>query len=66
MESTLLTEKETEIKSCPFCGASAVVKMVIAQNGFEYGKKVSCVRCNAGTGLYRKTEDCLEAWNKRV
>ena len=67
MEKTLTySEDEFEIEKCPFCGASAVVKKVSAKNGSEYGRKVSCVRCGAGTRLYQSTEDCVESWNRRV
>lgn len=65
MEKTLNYD-EFEIEKCPFCGASAVVKKVVAQNGSEYGRKVSCIRCGAGTRLFKDTEDCIESWNQRV
>ena len=66
METTYLTKEDVELGICPFCGASAVVKSVTAQNGYEYGKKVTCARCGAGTSLYKSMFDCIEAWNKRV
>jgi len=57
---------DVNLENCPFCGAIAVVKKVVAKNDQEYGRKVSCVRCGAGTRLYKNTEDCVEAWNTRT
>ena len=59
-------DADVNLENCPFCGAIPCVKKVVAKNGHEYGRKVTCTRCGAGTRLYESTDDCVDAWNIRT
>ena len=57
-----MTEK---LKPCPFCGGRAVEDH---WEGFmdESFYKIKCFKCEGQTKEYRKYEQAIEAWNRRV
>ena len=61
--SELKTANEKELKPCPFCGGeAAVVYGACDYNVFQ----VSCGKCSAYAGWNDKSDDAINAWNKRA
>lgn len=61
--------KQPELKPCPFCGSSAVLKCA-EHDGLEYSS-VACCRvgiCPASGGFspQQSKQEAAEKWNKRV
>lgn len=55
---------ENKLKSCPFCGGKAVLKIWIGPSIPE--SKVSCEKCFASSAFFIKDSEAIEAWNKRT
>lgn len=53
--------QELSIKNCPFCGTEAYVG-----DTWNGTFAVICCLCGCQTMHYRKVEDAVEKWNRRV
>lgn len=58
-----MEDENIELKTCPFCGGKAEVK-IIAYHYKEW-HKVMCIICGAGTRLYSDEDQCIYSWNER-
>ena len=53
------------LKPCPFCGGDA---MIVKVEGSSYPYSVQCIDidCSCRTDNFKKYEDAIKSWNKRV
>lgn len=63
--------KGKELRPCPFCGGTAVVKISHEIHAFEscFPERnywAICTKCDASTGEYEEAEEAAEAWNRRT
>ena len=54
---------QVELKSCPFCGGEAVLKIGLAE---RTDGEVHCSACGSSTGNYPAEAEAIAAWNTRV
>jgi Lar family restriction alleviation protein len=55
----------TELKSCPFCGAPAVLYKDSLWRIFLKTWEVMCLRCGASAGIFDKYHQAETVWNLR-
>lgn len=57
--------KESDLKSCPFCGGKAVVLQHISNYGNCY-YFVTCIACGNRTEYKKTTTTVKKLWNRRT
>ena len=59
----MITEKEQELKPCPFCGSTHIVVVDDDDERYPY---VQCCDCNTSTDVSPTKEEAVEWWNHRA
>jgi len=60
----MATEKQ-RLKSCPFCGSDARLKVIVRVEGPGYAVNCSRNKCHARMRIHSSLEDAIAAWNAR-
>ena len=55
-----------DIKNCPFCGGSAILRKRRPDHIMNGKSFVCCTECKNKTAYFDNEEDAINAWNKRV